>query len=491
MAYTLQNMDTHGKLYGHLLMEKRKSFMFCKFCQAELPENVTLCPACGKENQEEILEVAAEEIQAETEEAVVELNEEAAAELTEETQQNLPETTKKQNKLWVTLLAIVGAVALAAVLIVAVLYGVGVFDHNTDTYVVSDAKAMAASGTVVATAGDEKLTNSELQVYYQQAFEDFYSYYSYYMDLTTIGLDTSKPLAEQYYDQENGITWEAYFVETALNTWHRYAALTMQAKEDGYTLNAETQAYLDSIPEQLETMAKSYEYDSVEEFLRSDLGPACDLEGYLKFLNTNFYAGQYFDSLYEELAPTMEEIEAYFEANAAELEASGVTKDTGKTVDVRHILICPQGGSEAEDGSWVYSDEEWESCRKEAPKLLDQGRTEDGTEEGFAQYAMDHTQDPGSQSTGGLYTDVYVGQVVEPFEDWCFDESRVYGDTGLVQTTYGYHIMFYVADHEIWISSVESQIINERSMERVSEAVAKWPMEVNQKKIVLGDTSKK
>ena len=38
--------------------------MNCKFCNAELPEEVTLCPACGKENAEEITqEVSAEEME--------------------------------------------------------------------------------------------------------------------------------------------------------------------------------------------------------------------------------------------------------------------------------------------------------------------------------------------------------------------------------------------------------------------------------------------
>ena len=476
--------------------------MNCKFCNAELEEGMTLCPACGMENAEEVAEEmtpeevtdapaeeTVEEITAEetAEEASAEVSEEVSAEAEEEPAE-LVEEPKKKRKLW-TVLAAVGVVVLAAVLVVAVLYGVGVFDKNPDTYLVSDAKAARARDTVVATAGDVELTNSELQVYYQQAFEDFYNYYGYYMDLSTLGLDLNKPLYEQYYNQEDGVTWESYFMDTALNTWHRYAVLTMQAEEDGYTLDAETQAYLDTIPEQLEQMAQSYEYDSVEALLEDDLGPACGLEGYLNFVKTNYFAGQYFDSLYDRLVPTMEEIEAYYAENAATLETMGITKDTGKTVDVRHILICPQGGTESEDGSIVYTDAEWESCRVEAQRLLDQWASEDGTEEGFAQYAMEHTEDPGSMQTGGLYTDVYVGQMVPEFNDWCFDESRAHGDTGLVKTTYGYHIMFYVADHEIWISSVQDEIINNRSMEIVSAAVEKWPMEVDYKKIVLGDTS--
>ena len=30
--------------------------MNCKFCNAELEEDVTLCPACGQENAEEVAE---------------------------------------------------------------------------------------------------------------------------------------------------------------------------------------------------------------------------------------------------------------------------------------------------------------------------------------------------------------------------------------------------------------------------------------------------
>ena len=34
-------------------------------------------------------------------------------------------------------------------------------------------------------------------------------------------------------------------------------------------------------------------------------------------------------------------------------------------------------------------------------------------------------------SSGGLYTDIYRGQMVSEFEDWCFDPSRQAGDTGI------------------------------------------------------------
>ena len=63
--------------------------------------------------------------------------------------------------------------------------------------------------------------------------------------------------------------------------------------------------------------------------------------------------------------------------------------------------------------------------------------------EHFAQLAEEHTADPGSASTGGLYEDIYPGQMVSAFNDWCFDESRQAGDSGIVQTDFGYHIMYF------------------------------------------------
>ena len=41
---------------------------------------------------------------------------------------------------------------------------------------------------------------------------------------------------------------------------------------------------------------------------------------------------------------------------------------------------------------------------------------------------------------------------MESFRDWALDPSRQPGDTGLVQSDYGWHIMYYVADGDpAWI----------------------------------------
>ena len=38
--------------------------------------------------------------------------------------------------------------------------------------------------------------------------------------------------------------------------------------------------------------------------------------------------------------------------------------------------------------------------------------------------------------------------MVANFNDWCFADGRKAGDTGIVESTYGYHVMFYSGDSE-------------------------------------------
>ena len=119
--------------------------------------------------------------------------------------------------------------------------------------------------------------------------------------------------------------------------------------------------------------------------------------------------------------------------------------------NVRHILIAPEHvhaeGETHADGE-TYSAEELAAAKTQAEALLKQWQEGDATEEAFAELANANSAD-GDGVSGGLYENVYPGQMVTNFNDWCFDEARQAGDTGIVETDYGYHIMYYVGDADI------------------------------------------
>ena len=117
--------------------------------------------------------------------------------------------------------------------------------------------------------------------------------------------------------------------------------------------------------------------------------------------------------------------------------------------DVRHVLIKFEGGkTNSSTGVTTYTDEEKETAKEKAEKLLaDWVAAGDLSEESFAELAKKNSKD-GNAAQGGLYEKVYPGQMVEPFENWLYDAERKVGDYGIVETQYGYHIMFFVGDNE-------------------------------------------
>lgn len=122
--------------------------------------------------------------------------------------------------------------------------------------------------------------------------------------------------------------------------------------------------------------------------------------------------------------------------------------------NVRHILVMPEAGEDK-----TVSAEAWSAAEQKANELLNEFLSGSATEDDFAAMAAEHSEDPGSAQNGGLYENITKGKMVAPFEGWCFEEGRKPGDTGIVKTNYGYHIMYFSADGESALSSAMEKIV--------------------------------
>lgn len=116
--------------------------------------------------------------------------------------------------------------------------------------------------------------------------------------------------------------------------------------------------------------------------------------------------------------------------------------------NVRHLLVKFEGGTyNSSTQTTTYTDEEKAAAKEEAEKLLAEWvAAGDLSEDSFAALAKKESDDNADE--GGLYEDVYPGQMAEEFEDWCYDDNRKVGDYGIIETEYGYHIMFFVGNSE-------------------------------------------
>ena len=469
--------------------------MECKNCGAQLEEGQMVCPSCG-----ECVEVKKEK---------------------------KPWTKKRIAKLVIAIVAGLLVLALIAGILVLALRENDVYYKKQ--YTTSDFWSGLTKKQVVATMGEYELTNSRLQVFYWMQVYNYVEYYvQQYGDYAVyyLGLDLEQPLADQIYREDTGMTWEQYFLEDAIYTWHRYQALADEAKKAGYQMPADYQKEFAGLRASLEESAKKGGFDSVDAMLQTEMGSSVTFDDYYYYMEVYWLGNLYFDDLTSKLSFTDAEMDAFFEKNKEALAQYGVTKDSGNlvdfrnilvkpvatkdedgksvitdeawqtclekaqgilqtwengdkleetfaklastksqdsytasngglyqyigkndmaTVDARHILIMPEGGTKDEAGKITYSDAEWEACRIKAQDLLDQYLAGEKTADAFGALANEHSQDQnGKVTNGGLYEDIYVGQMVQPFEQWVFDASRKAGDTGLVKTQYGYHVMYFV-----------------------------------------------
>lgn len=126
------------------------------------------------------------------------------------------------------------------------------------------------------------------------------------------------------------------------------------------------------------------------------------------------------------------------------------------TVNVRHILLSTEDvdkiyvddSDEVDEEATSAAQEKADSeVYSEAEEILEKWLAGDKTEESFALLADEYSDDTSAE--GGLYSQVVKDYMIDEFNDWIFDDSRVSGDYDIIKTDYGYHIMYFVGKDEI------------------------------------------
>ena len=477
--------------------------------------------------------------------------------------------------------------------------------------------------TTAAVVNDEKISAVELNYFYVDAINNYCNQYSSYLSYF---LDTSKPIGEQFYDEEGKITWADEFLDMALESAKNNYALYNAAKAAGHTLSDEEKASSEELFSQLKDAAKSYGYNSSNGYLKALYGKGASLSSYKAYYEVTSLASSYYtaytekleseiddaalreyekDKMYEfnsytyashymnldafkeggtkdedgKITYTDEEIAAaeaalkaaaealavpanntvealnaaiaaaekanltteatsdeavkastatenndvlYSSVNTAvqewirdaerkegdiaalpysttstvdgkEVESlkgyyvvlfQGVNDNTYALKDVRHILVSYEGGTTDDNGSTTYSDEEKNAAKEKAEAILKDWEAGAKTEDSFAEPAKAKTTDPGSKDNGGLYEAIYPGQMLTPFEDWCYDDARKAGDTGIVQTDYGYHVMYFSGDNE---TNYRDYMVKKALLE---ETTNDWQTALNDATVVTAKNTK-
>ena len=463
--------------------------------------------------------------------------------------------------------------------------------------------------TIALTVGDTQLNNTELNYFFMDSVNNFYSQNGNYDAI--FGLDVTKPLNQQVMDPETGETWADYFVNTAKTNATSVYALYGAAVKEGFTMPEAQQNSVDSTISTLELYSTIYGYKDANQYLKAIYGSGASLESYRSYLEKTMLASAYQTAYADSLTFTDADLRAaeadnynkyssyaynYYNLPVSKFLEGGTTDENGNTTysdeekaaaqqkaeaaaksltgeeittaqaldaaiaalsinadndtamstryddqsytginstiaqwlsdssrkegditylansttdadgketingyyvvrfdsvndntfplkNVRHILVSFEGGTSDDSGNITYSEEEKAAAKATAEELLNQWKSGEATEDSFAALATDKSSDPGSTANGGLYEDIAPNQMVAAFNDWCFAEGRKAGDTGIVETEYGYHVMYFVGDSDVTYR--DYQIRNELTENAVSEWYADLIANTN---VTAGDT---
>ena len=449
--------------------------------------------------------------------------------------------------------------------------------------------------TVAVTVNDHKISNAELNYFYIDAVNNFYSTYGSYASM--FGLDVTKPLNEQFVDEEAGLTWADDFMTSAKDSAASTYAMVDAAAAAGFSLPEEDRAELESQLATLDLYATMYGYSNADAYLKAMYGTGASRKTYESYCEKQMLASAFYNNYAESLtyedadlrAAEAENFGAYssysynsyylatsrfltggttdsegnttysdeekaasvaaaeaaakaltgkeitdaaaLDAAIAALEINGGSgsstynentlysslnasfqdwmadssrkagdvayfpSTSGDTVsgyyvvmfqdsndnnfamkNVRHILVAPShdhAEDETHEDGETYSAEELAAAKAAADEILASWKAGEATEESFAALANEKSAD-GDGVSGGLYENIYPGQMVEAFENWCYDAARKTGDTDIVETEYGYHVMYFVGDSEMSYRDyqIENALRSNALNEWYTEAVA-------------------
>jgi len=256
---------------------------------------------------------------------------------------------------------------------------------------------------------------------------------------------------------EEGITQLERLKESSLRTVLDQATLLRLAQDAGYTYDTaelrERENTIDDIIMRLHSPERRGE-DIFFDFYMITPQDFKDMQPSMLTVDA------FINSVTDSIPVNEEEVQAFVEENRAWIEQQFELEATA-----RHILINSNDG---------MTEEERTNATILANEILE--RVQAG--EAIGELAAIYSEDPGSAHNNGEYT-FPRGMMVAEFENWAFSAQS--GDIGMVETTFGYHIMYSVdapsitEEHlqEIRIMLAQEEL-HETMMNKIQEADMNW-----------------
>lgn len=366
--------------------------------------------------------------------------EQEAAKLTEK------QLTAQKEAKKVSLYTTAFVILMALLLVVAIVVGV----NQTIT-----SRGIREKNTTALTVGEHKISNAELNYFYMDAVNNFYSSYGSYAAM--FGLDVTQPLNEQVVDASSGRTWADDFLNTAKSSAQAVYALLDAAQAAGFDLPEEDLSSIESAISNMDVYATLYGYSDANSYLKAFYGNGASVEGYKEYCKLTALAQAYQEHYSESLTYTDADLRA---AEAENYDAYSSFSFQSYYLAASKFLT---GGTTDADGNTTYSDEETAAsvaAAEEAAKALTAKEIDSvkALDDAIASLSVNE----GTEAASTSNEDKLYSSVNSIYADWLADDSRKEGDLAYfantststgedgteTTTVNGYYVVYYLDSND-------------------------------------------
>lgn len=320
------------------------------------------------------------------------------------------------------------------------------------------------SGASAVKVGNTSYSAAEVDVFYRQTFNNIYSNMvnSYGEQLTSYMIDTSTPLTEQQYTEDQ--TWADYVYEQTLTNMQQVTALYDDAMSNGYTLTDTDRAQIDEQASAISFYAVTYGYSSVNQYLAALYGKGVTEKVYTSVMERMVVAQNYAAQVSEGLTFTQDELDSYYSEKADDLDAFSYYYYLVRTDD--------EAFTDLEDDARAAAAHEVAERIAEFPSGM--------SVETFAENVVMAANDDAGPSEQYLQG----SSLSSDYKDWLLNGARKAGDTTVIDVDSGsYALLFLERDNNDYnLRSmrhilIETEVNDDNEYTEEAQAAAKAKIE--------------
>ena len=280
----------------------------------------------------------------------------------------------------------------------------------------------------VVTIDGRGFNTAEFEYFFNAEYNDFAE------DLQQQGLevflpDPARPLSEQIYDNQTGMTWAQFITEKTMANLSEITAMYNMAKAAGFVLTQEQTDEIDMELEMIAFQAMISGFPTSDSLLQRMFGNSMNERIFRNILEFLFTARYYSEHIRESFSYTQDSLAAYYAENKDELDVYNF-----RVLDIYIDMMV----------DFIDDDDELidtpEAAREKALQIAD-GII---TEEDFLEAARD-------QAWGDFSPDATLLRMQGGWLDdeeifaWLTDDSRSYGNVTVIDVDYGSMIIFFIS----------------------------------------------